>query len=166
MNHVAGKFLGTCVAVLTAVGASAAVCPEGEGPQAAVESYITAMQESRFRDAYDFVTVNMTDGRERKEWAAIQKLFFEAGGVSIYGMDIRTAQPLDDDPICEKRARVPNILTSRDKFNNQGTTEFELYITVRGEDGWRIDEQETLFDDAAIKEWFPDDEIPEFRDQY
>jgi hypothetical protein len=29
---------------------------------------------------------------------------------------------------------------------------------------WRIDSQETLFDEPKIREWFPDDEIPEFKE--
>ena len=58
------------------------------------------------------------------------------------------------------------MLKSRDKFNTQGTTEFEYYITINDGDRWRVDSQETLFDEVAIKKWFPNDEVPDFRDGY
>lgn len=156
------------LAVLVAAmpAAHAAPCPDGAGPRAAVEGYLTAMQESRFTDAYEFVNANMTDGRVRSEWAGMQKLFFEAGGVSIYKFDVREPHGTDDDPGCAARALVPNVLHSRDKFNNQGTVEFEVYTVAKGGDAWQVDAQETLFDEADIRVWFPDDEIPEFRDQY
>lgn len=153
-------------ALLPTAPTTAATCPESAAARAAVESYLTAMQESRFKDAYEFVSPNMTDGRIRSEWAGVQKLFFEAGGVSIYKFDVRAPQATPADPDCAERARVPNVLYSRDKFNNQGTTEFELYTVVRDGEAWRVDAQETLFDEPDIRTWFPEDEIPEFRDQY
>jgi hypothetical protein len=146
--------------------AAAAPCAEDEGPRGAVEGYITAMSEYRFNDAWRFVNENMTDGRGRDEWLGLQNMFYKGGEVTIFGMDIRRAHGDGDDPACERRAIVPNVLKSRDKFNNQGTTEFEYYVTVKDGDAWKIDSQETLFDEEAIRQWFPDDEIPEFRDAY
>jgi len=141
-------------------------CEDGSGPQAAVSNYLVAMQEHRFKDAYDYVTSNMTDGKPREEWAALQKVFYEGGGVNIFGIDIRAAQSTEADVACAARASVPNVLKSRDKFNNQGTTEFEIYVTVKDSDGWRVDSQETLFEQAEVDQWFPGEVMPEFRDQY
>ena len=60
---------------------------------------------------------------------------------------------------------MPNILKSRDNFNNQGITEFELYTVVRKDDRWLVDSQETLFDQPDVDKWFPGETIPEFLDK-
>ncbi|MCB1748575.1 MAG: hypothetical protein H6977_13465 [Gammaproteobacteria bacterium] len=151
----------------TGLSANAEPCAAGAGPRAAVEGYLVAMQDHRFEDAYDYVTAKMTDGKSRGEWAALQKLFYEGGEVNIFGIDIRPPQATPEDAACASHAIVPNVLKSRDKFNNQGTTEFELYTLVTAADGaWRIDAQETLFDQSDVDRWFPGEKIPEFRDQY
>ena len=143
------------------------LCPEETDPGLAVGNYLTAMQNHTFKKAYDFVTNYMTDGMSRENWAGMQKLFYQGGEVNIYGIDIRTAHAVDEDPSCNAKAIVPNILQSRDKFNNQGTTEFELYTVVRSKTGlWRIDSQETLFDESKIRTWFPGEDVPAFRDAY
>lgn len=141
-------------------------CPDGDASRAAVAGYLSAMQDHRFTDAYDFVTATMTDAKPREEWAAVQKLFYQGGGVNIFGIDIRAPQPSDDGADCSARVIVPNVLKSRDKFNNQGTTEFEIYSVVHGDQGWKVDTQETLFDETAVERWFPGEDMPEFRDQY
>ncbi|MGR8920337.1 MAG: hypothetical protein ACU85V_12010 [Gammaproteobacteria bacterium] len=156
------------IAALLVLPASAlaAPCPDGEGPRAAVASYLRAMQEHRFADAYDFVTAAMTDGKPRADWAGLQRLFYQGGQVNIYGIDIRAPQAAAGDADCAGRALVPNVLKSRDKFNNQGTTEFEIYTTVRQGGTWRVEAQETLFDQPEVDRWFPGETLPEFRDQY
>lgn len=166
------KSLGSVIAA-TVVGfsnftvvAAESFCPDSGGPQEAVNGYITAMSEYRFKDAYNFVSANMTDGKTREDWAGQQSVWYKGGEVTIYGKDIRTAHTIEEDVNCEQKAIVPNVLQSRDKFNTQGTTEFEYYVTINDGDGWRVDSQETLFDDADIKRWFPNDEVPEFRGGY
>ena len=153
-------------ALIVSGAVAAAECGDDAGPHAALQSYITAMQEHRFNDAYDFVNATMTDGKPREEWAAQQKLFYEGGDVNILSMDIRKAHASEDDAACAQKVTVPNILKSRDKFNNQGTTEFEIYVVVKEGDAWKVDSQETLFDAADVQKWFPGEKIPEFRDQY
>jgi hypothetical protein len=96
----------------------------------------------------------------------VQKLFYEGGAVNIFGIDIRAPQGEGEDTACATRAIVPNVLKSRDKFNNQGTTEFELYTVVKDGETWKVEAQETLFEAADVERWFPGEEIPEFRDQY
>ena len=158
--------LTLCAGLLLSTQVPAADCADGSGPQEAVKNYISAMQNHTFSKAYDFVTAKMTDGKSREDWAAQQKLFYEGGEVNVLGMDIRKAQAPADDAACAKQAFVPNILKSRDKFNNQGTTEFEVYTLVKEGDAWKIDAQETLFDADGVKKWFPGEEVPDFEDQY
>lgn len=141
------------------VAAAAGPCPDSTGQRAAIEGYLTAMQEHRFSDAYDFVTTNMTDGRDRAEWAALQKQFFEGGEVKIYGIDVRSAHEVDGNSPCEVLAAVPNILRSSDKFNTDGIVEFEIYYVVNDGERWRIASQETIYGENAIGAWFPDVEL-------
>jgi len=141
-------------------------CPDGTLAEAAVSRYLTAMQNHQFDAAYDDVTSTMTDGKGRGDWAALQKLFYEGGEVNIFGIDTRAAQSVDGDAACASRAVVPNVLKSRDKFNNQGITEFEIYTLVLDDGVWRIDAQETLFEQADVDRYFPGEKLPELRDQY
>ncbi len=152
--------------LLPGADARAGDCADDSGPHGAVQNYITAMQNHAFAKAYDFVTASMTDGKSREDWAAQQKLFYEGGEVNVLGMDIRKAQAVEGDAACAKKASVPNILKSRDKFNNQGTTEFEVYTVVKDGEAWKIDAQETLFDAEGVKKWFPGEKVPDFKDQY
>ncbi len=163
MKTIAGSMLA---GVLMTGSALAADCGDDSGPHAALDSYLKAMQAHKFNEAYDFVTATMTDGKSREDWAAQQKLFYEGGEVNILEIDIRKAQGTADDASCAKKASVPNILKSRDKFNNQGTTEFEVYGAVKDGDSWKVDSQETLFDAEGVQKWFPGEKVPEFKDQY
>ena len=166
MKRILSSIVIAAASLCVCADVAATPCPNDEGPRSAVENYITAMSEYRFNDAFDFVSVNMTDGKNRDDWAGQQSTWYKGGEVTIFGKDVRQAHVTDDDIACEKKATVPNILKSRDKYNTQGTTEFEYYITVKDGDAWKVDSQETLFDNADIKKWFPDDEIPEFRGGY
>jgi hypothetical protein len=140
-------------------------CAVEPGPQEAVVGYITAMKEQRFEDAYRFVTATMTDGKPAAEWAALQARMFQLGGVSIGKVDVRAAKrALNADRTCAPAAKVPNVLHATDVANNQGSTEFEVYNVVLDGERWKIDSQESLFDEPAIREWFPEDEIPDFKD--
>ncbi len=163
MKILAGTVI---VGMLTTGTALAAECGDDSGPHAALDNYLKAMQSHNFDKAYEFVTASMTDGKSREDWAAQQKLFYEGGEVNILNIDIRKAQGTDDDASCAKKANVPNILKSRDKFNNQGTTEFEVYQAIKAGETWKVDSQETLFDAAGVQKWFPGEKVPEFKDQY
>ena len=160
-------FAGMILAgTLASAPALAADCADDSGPKGALNNYLLAMQSHNFDKAYDFVTAKMTDGKSREDWAAQQKMFYEGGEVNILNIDIRKAQGTDDDASCAKKANVPNILKSRDKFNNQGTTEFEIYVAVKDGETWKVDAQETLFDAEGVQKWFPGEKVPEFKDQY
>ncbi len=140
-------------------------CMHEQGPKAAVVGYITAMKENRFEDAYQFVTATMTDGKPVAQWAAPQRQMFERGGVTIGEVDVRAAKrEMIDATTCAPRAKVPNVLHAGDVLNNQGSTEFEVYNVVLEGEQWKIDSQESLYREPAIREWFPNDKIPDFQD--
>jgi hypothetical protein len=140
-------------------------CPSSDLPQNALTNYLEAMQERRFIDAFKFVSNSMTDGRSNMDWAELQDMFYTGGGVIIFGIDVRHAMATDSDIDCVSAAIVPNVLKSRDNFNNQGITEFELYTVVRIDGQWLVDSQETLFDQPDVDKWFPGEIIPEFLDK-
>ena len=140
-------------------------CVDGSGPEAAVAAYVQGMKDYQFESAYDFLTENMTDGQSREDWSELQLKFIVGGEVVIKKVDVRPAHGTATDTACETSAIVPHVLRAKDKFNNQGSTEFELYTVIKQGERWKIDTQESLFDDKHIKQWFPDDEIPDFKGQ-
>lgn len=164
MPRTHGLMLAALFAVMCSASADEPACVRDPGPRDAVVGYITAMKEHRFTDAYAFVTATMTDGRPVAEWAALQKRMFELGGVTIGAVDVREGRREIAAGECAPRAKVPNVLHAGDVLNNQGSTEFEVYTVVHEDGRWRIDSQETLFDPPAIRQWFPQDPIPEFKD--
>jgi hypothetical protein len=132
--------------------------------RAPVQIYTQAMKEYRFNDAYAVLTSNMTDGLTADAWAAGQRKLFELGQVVIGKLDVRWPQHIDAGS-CAQSALVPNVLSAKDRFNNQGSVEFELYRVVKEAGAWKIDAQETLIEEPEIHRWFPGDVIPEFKDQ-
>jgi len=163
------NIIGIIVVVAVVLGAgfyNGKTCINSRGPGLAVENYVRSMKDYRFEDAYDHVTDAMTDGATRAEWAGGQRQMFELGDVEIGEVDVRAPHRARQNMFfCENRAVVPNVLRAKDKFNNQGSTEFELYTVVKDGGAWKLDSQETLFDEPDIHEWFPGDEIPEFLGQ-
>lgn len=141
-------------------------CLGDPGPKRAVEGYLGAMKAQRFEDAYDFVTATMTDGKPRDEWAGVQRKLFQLGAVELGDLDVRAAHNTLKNPfLCADRSIVPNVLRAKDRFNNQGSTEYEIYTVLKEGGAWKIDSQETLFDEPKIHEWFPGEVIPEFKEQ-
>ena len=138
-------------------------CVYGDA-KAPVEIYTKAMKEYRFNDAYVALSDKMTDGAAVDEWARSQKKMFELGQVVIGKLDVRWPQHIDPNS-CKKHALVPNVLSAKDRFNNQGSVEFELYTVSNYAGTWKIDAQETLIEDDLVHRWFPGDTIPEFKGQ-
>jgi hypothetical protein len=147
--------------VHSAVNAESCVYGDAKAP---VLIYTEAMKEYRFDDAYAVLTKHMTDGLAVDAWAAGQRKLFELGQVVIGKLDVRWPQHIDSSS-CNERALVPNVLSAKDRFNNQGSVEFELYTVVNEGGTWKIDAQETLIDEEAIHRRFPGDAIPDFKDQ-
>jgi len=155
-----------CFFVMSSSVLKAESCPEDGGDRsAAVRNYLTAMQEHRFEDAFDFVTESMTDRKSREDWASLQRMFYQGGGVVIYSIDERVAHLSRGELTCDETAIVPNVLKSKDNFNNQGLTEFELYAIVKRKEKWLVDSQETLFDQGDVDIWFPGEVMPDFLDK-
>lgn len=160
-QRTAGFMLSAVFCVQTIPVYANTLCPDADAPRQAVMAYLTAMQEHRFSDAYDHVTVTMTDGLSREQWSARQKLFYTGGEVNIYGIDARPAVAAGEDSTCASAAQVANILRSRDRFNHNGLVEFETYRVVKNDNQWRVDAQQTLYDTPQINQWFPDVELVE-----
>ena len=138
-------------------------CLSDAGPQAVVQNYLTTMKDKCFEDAFQFVTASMTDGKPAAAWAEQQSKMFKMARVVINDIDVRPGhRELKNVFMCAANATVPNVLRASDVLNSQGSTEFEIYKVIMDGDAWRIDSQETLFDEATIHQWFPDDQIPDF----
>ncbi|HEY2775539.1 MAG TPA: hypothetical protein VGK20_15975 [Candidatus Binatia bacterium] len=124
----------------------------GMAPDKVVSSYLKAMQEQRFNDAYQYVSSTLRAGKSQEEWAKEQQYVMQMGEVKIIDFHVYPAI-IGADGI----ARVPNILKSQDKFLNQlGLDEHELYELIKENGSWRIDQQ-TLAEGADRAEYFPDD---------
>ena len=157
------------VVVAIALGAglfNREICSNDQGPRRAVEMYLTSLKDYNFEDAYDHVTSRMTDDQGREEWAGSQRRVFEYGEVEMESPDVRAPhRAIKSVFFCEASAIVPNVLKAKDKFNNQGSTEFELYTVVLEGDAWKLDEQELLYEEEGIRKWFPNDPNPDFQGQ-
>lgn len=163
-----GKLLLTLIIIAVAALAGGYFnrthCLSDDAPRAVVRNYLTAMKDKRFEDAYQFVTASMTDGKPVAEWAEQQRKMFDIARVVINEIDVRSAhRELKNVFMCAATAKVPNVLHAGDVLNNQGSTEFEIYSLVLDGGMWKIDSQETLFDEAMIHQWFPDDKTPDFK---
>jgi hypothetical protein len=163
MNHKQAKWCFLATIVCGAVDVNAESCTYSDA-MAPVVLYTEAMKEYRFDDAYAVLTGNMTDGLAVAEWAAGQRRMFELGQVVIRKADVRWPQHIDPAS-CAERALVPNVLHAKDRFNNQGSVEFELYEVVHADDRWKINSQETLIEERDVHLRFPGDEIPTFKGQ-
>lgn len=121
-------------------------------PDKVVSSYLTAMQEQRFKDAFQYVSTTLRAGKSIDEWAKEQQYVMQMGEVKIIEFKVFPAI-VGADGI----ARVPNILKSQDKFLNQlGLDEHEIYELIKENGAWRIDQQ-TLAEGPDRAEYFPED---------
>ncbi len=143
-------------AVIALAAASAAVAAGAASPEEAVRTYLKAMQKGDFATAYDMLTPDMVRNLSREAWAREQTAIMKVADVQITSFHVFPARSEGED-----RARVPNLLRSKDKFINQtGADEHELYTVVRGADGrWRIEQQELVETDHVAK-WFPAEAVP------
>jgi hypothetical protein len=120
-------------------------------PETVLRSYLAAVKEARFEDAYDRVSKAMRQGKSKEDWAKEQKGLMALADVKIFSFTVYPGK------IEGKTAQVPNILESQDKFiNTLGLTEYELYTLVREDGGWRVDQQ-LLVEPPDVPKWFPKD---------
>lgn len=141
------------------------LCLHDDAPRHAVLKYLKAMKARDFETAYDYLSERMNDGKTQADWVATQRKLFELGAVEIGKIDVRAAQRQVDCLIfCASAATVPNVLNAKDRLNNQGSTEFEIYSVIKVGAQWRLDSQQSLFDEAEIHRWFPGEVIPPLKD--
>jgi hypothetical protein len=137
----------------TASAAGQASGAGSESPEAAVKAYLGALQSGDLAAAYEQLTPQMRRDQAKERWVAEQTLVMKLGEVKISSFQVFPARTEGAD-----KAKVPNLLKSKDKYINQtGADEFELYTVVKGADGrWHIDQQELVETDNVSK-WFPPD---------
>ena len=156
-KRLAGTLLlaGLAVAMTGPVPWAQADSNKGLSPEETVRSYLSALQGSRFAEAYDYVSSAMTRGKDREVWAKEYQYIVQLSEIKIFDFKVFPAVIVGD------KARVPNILKSQDKYLNQlGLDEYEIYELIRENDSWRIDQQ-TLVQGGEREEYFRDPPAPE-----
>ncbi len=153
MTRTHRRILSGLVSLTTVLAlAAGAVATERLEPAETVKAYLSAIQNHRFSEAYDYVSTTLRAGKVREEWAKEQQYIVQMGEVKIFGFDVAKGRVGADG-----KARVPNLLKSQDKFLNQlGLDEYELYELVDEGGAWRIDQQ-TLVEGEDRAEYFPPD---------
>ncbi|MBI3768104.1 MAG: hypothetical protein HY271_06345 [Deltaproteobacteria bacterium] len=117
-------------------------------PEDTVRQYLKAMQNQKYDEAYKEVSKAMAGGKDSEAWAKEQKYMMQSAEVKIFKFDVYPAK------IDGSTAKVPNILSSQDKFLNQlGADEYELYTVIKENGDWRIDQQEQV-DKSEQPKWF------------
>jgi hypothetical protein len=136
------------LALLTAVRAGA-VESKLRSPEDTVRRYLTALKAGDFDAAYDVISHAMKQGKEREVWVKEQKTGMAFADVKIFDFQVHPGKVEGDV------ARVPNVLSSQDRFVNQlGLTEYELYTLVREDGAWKVDRQ-VIVEPADVAKWFP-----------
>jgi hypothetical protein len=131
-----------------AVGVATATVRAAGTPEGTVRQYLKAMQEQKYDQAYKQISKAMAGGKDAEAWAKEQKYMMQSAEVKIFKFDVYPAK------VEGERAKVPNILSSQDKFLNQlGADEYELYTLVKENGDWRIDQQEQV-DKSDQPKWF------------
>ncbi len=117
-------------------------------PEETVKAYLSAMKDQKFDDAYKQISKGMAANKDAEAWAKEQKYIFQTGEVKIFKFDVYPGKIEGDT------AKVPNILSSQDKFLNQlGADEYELYTLVKENGEWKIDQQE-IVEKSDQSKWF------------
>lgn len=141
----------TCAVVAMSIvllAAAVATARAAATPEETVKNYLKAMQDQKFDDAYKQISKAMAGGKDAEAWAKEQKYMMQSADVKIFKFDVYPAK------VEGEKAKVPNILSSQDKFLNQlGADEYELYTLVKENGDWRIDQQEQV-DKSDQPKWF------------
>lgn len=118
-------------------------------PEETVRRYLEALKASNFEVAYDLVSKSMRANKDREVWVKEQRAGMAFADVKIFEFQVHPGKVEGDV------ARVPNVLSSQDRFVNQlGLTEHELYILVREDGKWKVDSQ-LIVEPPDIPKWFP-----------
>jgi hypothetical protein len=143
------RLAATVLALGLALGATAVAAPPALGPEETVKRYLGDLQKGNFDDAYDLVSKAMKRGKDREVWSKEQKAGMGFADVKIFDFQVQAATVEGD------KARVPNVLSSQDRFINQlGLTEYELYTLVKEDGHWKVDQQ-LIVEPSEVGKWFP-----------
>jgi hypothetical protein len=141
---------GAGLIALLAVAVPALTAPPSLGPEETVRRYLGDLQKGDFDDAFDLVSKAMKHGKDREVWVKEQKAGMSIADVKIFDFKVQPAK------IEGETARVPNILSSQDRFINQlGLTEYEIYTLVREDGRWKVDQQ-VIVEPSEVGRWFPE----------
>lgn len=131
------------------VQADPGAAPSALTPEQTVTQYLEALKKGDFGAAYDNITKGMAQGKSREEWAKEQQWTMQMSDAKIFDFHVYPGK------MEGQKARVPDILSSQDKFLNQlGVQEHELYTLIREDGRWKIDQQQLLEKSEQAK-WFP-----------
>ena len=143
------KFIGL-VAVSVLLSGAFEVIPSfgASTPEETVKTYLAAMKDHKFDEAYKQISKGMAANKDGEAWAKEQKYIFQTGEVKIFKYEVFPGKVEGDT------AKVPNILSSQDKFLNQlGADEYELYTLIKEDGEWKIDQQE-IVEKSEQSKWF------------
>jgi hypothetical protein len=139
--------LGVLAAVLVARAAAAGTTPLS--PEETVRRYLQALKDGKFEVAYELISKDMKQGKDREVWVKEQKTGMAFADVKIFEFEVHPAK------VEGATAYVPNVLSSQDRFVNQlGLTEYELYTLLREDGAWKVDRQ-VIVEPGDIPKWFP-----------
>ena len=153
MQRYATAIVGIVLLLVCAAagaGAQADKTPAASpSPEEVVTRYLEALKAGNFAAAYDQISKEMTQNKARDAWAKEQQWTMQMSDAKIFSYKVYPGK------VEGNLARVPNILSSQDKFLNQlGVGEHELYTLIREDGRWKIDQQ-VLLDKADQAKWFP-----------
>ena len=118
-------------------------------PEEVVNRYLEALKAGNFAAAYDQISKEMAQNKDRDAWAKEQQWTMQMSDAKIFDFHVYPGKIEGD------RAHVPNLLSSQDKFLNQlGVQEHELYTLIREDGQWKIDQQQ-LLEKSEQRKWFP-----------
>jgi len=141
------RWLAVALVVLVS---SAFAAPAAMSPEDTIRRYLQDTKEGNFDDAYDLVSKAMRRGEDKEVWVKEQKAGMAFAEVKVFEFHVQPGK-IDGDT-----ARVPNVLSSQDRFVNQlGLTEYELYTLVKEDGRWKVDQQ-TIVEPPDVPKWFPD----------
>ena len=147
---VAAILLATCATRGSAAPADPTPAVAAD-PEEVVRRYLEALKSGNFAAAYDQISKEMAQNKERDAWAKEQQWTMQMSDAKIFSYKISPGK------VEGNVAHVPDVLSSQDKFLNQlGVGEHELYTLIREDGRWKINQQ-VLLDKADQAKWFPPD---------
>ena len=145
---VGGLLLVIVLAAGVGVGQAQSPAP-ALTPEETVTRYLDALKAGNFAAAYAYLSRGMVQNKSRADWAKEQQWEMQMSDAKIFEFHVYPGK------IEGETARVPDLLSSQDKFLNQlGLPEHELYTLIREDGRWKIDQQQ-LLEHAEQGKWFP-----------